>query len=161
MSFPSSFNMEQSTTNVLEGVLGFIFLLAVRCFNVHPAVMIHPLYTTYFVSAAVLGGFLKEIGLQFPEGLHAVMTSDTPPTIAWFKSLPTAYLSKNVTAWGVYVLVLEKALCRPRVYIGSGTHSILGVKNRAKNYDNDTSVPQNVRNSLKEGYKIEHKGLLC
>lgn len=41
----------------------------------------------------------------------------------YFKSLPT-YCKK---LWAVYVIVLEKRRCRPKIYIGSGTEKASGV----------------------------------
>lgn len=102
--------------------------------------------------------------LQFAAGLLQIFQSPTAPTIAYFKTLPL-YLDK---LWAVYLLVLEKAGERPRIYIGSGTSAEGGVRRRMTTYDrrSDTGEPQStiseyVETSLQEGYAITHKCLLA
>ena len=63
--------------------------------------------------------------MDWPTRYHQ---SPTAPTIAYFKGLPL-HLDK---LWAVYLLVLEKAGQRPRIYIGSGTASETGVKTRVR-----------------------------
>jgi len=60
---------------------------------------------------------VSAVSLTFADGLFETLRSANPPTIAWLKSLPTE-LEKRCA---VYLLVLEKAGSRPRVYIGSST----------------------------------------
>lgn len=63
--------------------------------------------------------------------------------------------------WGIYVLVLEKAGFRSKVYIGSGTSASGGVSARLKQYDDRLLLPQYLKSSLHEGFTITQKGLLC
>jgi hypothetical protein len=63
--------------------------------------------------------------------------------------------------WGVYAVVLEKAGCRPILYIGSGTNSSFGVGARFQHYDEGGHLPQYVSKALFDGFEITHKGLLC
>ena len=72
--------------------------------------------------------------------------------------------------WAVYLLVLEHEdpARRPRIYIGSGTETTYGIRKRMSQYDKRTqtgvtnsAIPQYVETSLREGYDITHKCLLC
>jgi hypothetical protein len=84
-----------------------------------------------------------------------MLQSATAPTLSQLKALPSDFSNR----WGVYLLVLEKIGCIPRVYIGSGI-STRGVNNRMQEYTTQNSLPSGVAASLKEGYLITHKGLL-
>jgi hypothetical protein len=59
------------------------------------------------------------------------------------------------------LLVLEKATCRPKIYVGSGTESQYGVSVRLSQYDRKNSLPRYVQQAIDDGYIIVHKGLLC
>ena len=61
----------------------------------------------------------------------------------------------------MYLLVLEKAGCRPRIYIGSGTNDAEDVRGSFYCYCAGNMLPRYVEKSVKEGYSIEHMGLLC
>jgi hypothetical protein len=102
--------------------------------------------------------------LQFAPGLMQVFQSSTAPTIAYFKTLPL-HLDKM---WAVYVLVLEKHGQRPKVYIGSGCHSVNGVRSRMLTYDRrartgkgDITIAFYVEKALLEGFCVTHRGLLA
>jgi hypothetical protein len=95
--------------------------------------------------------------LAFAPGLLDVLQANVPPSIAYFKSLPT-YCKK---LWAVYVIVFEKRRYRPKIYIGNSTHSESGVYQRLRQYDSMINVPKDVRAALDDGYKITHKALLC
>ncbi|KAJ6282620.1 hypothetical protein J3E71DRAFT_240182 [Bipolaris maydis] len=107
--------------------------------------------------------------LAFCPDLLEVLNADLPPTIEWFKNLPTGNLLIT-KCWGVYALTLEKPDHKPRIYIGSGTQGTLGVRARWSQYDAHTpqldydkdlsSMPRFVLSSLEEGYTITYKGLL-
>jgi hypothetical protein len=86
-----------------------------------------------------------------------VLRAATPPSVAYFKTLPT-YVTKCLA---VYLLVLEKPSSRPKIYIGSGTHVTRGVRARLHQYDAKTWLSQYVKQALDDGYMIMHKGLLC
>jgi len=63
--------------------------------------------------------------------------------------------------WAVYLLVLEKASCQPRIYVGSRTSVTKVVESRLADYRNGTTLPLYVQKSIEDGYSIEHTGLLC
>jgi len=74
-------------------------------------------------SKAILDEIAATASLTFAPGLFDLLISQTAPTIAELKKLPTNVLPTRLSKiWGVYLLVLEKPDCRPRVYIGSSTN---------------------------------------
>ena len=93
-----------------------------------------------------------------PAGLLQVLLSPLPPTIDWIKSLVT----QSSGLWGVYIILLEKPNCRPRIYMGSGTGmSKQGLATRFMDYTYRARMPQHVGKAVDEGYTITHKGVLC
>lgn len=57
---------------------------------------------------------------------------------------------------------MTKPGCQSRLYVGSGTNTLSGVKARLLNYKPGGSpLPKLVCQAFKNGYTIEHKGLLC
>jgi hypothetical protein len=93
----------------------------------------------------------------FAPGLLDVLQSRTSPTISYFKSLPLHL----VKLWAVYLLVLEKPVHRPKVYIGCGTESRSGVCTRIGQYNRGENLATYVQRALDDGYTISHKELLC
>ena len=89
-------------------------------------------------------------------GLFGILQAPTAPTLSLLKSLPTDYHKR----WAIYLLVLEKPSCSPRVYIASGTDKAYGVQSRMHHYTNCTTLSRYVAAALNEGYTITHKGLL-
>lgn len=100
---------------------------------------------------------------QFAEGLLDVLQSRTPPTIQYFKSLPLI----AGKFWAVYVLVLEKAGQRARVYVGSGRDFSKGYLRRMETYDKRSAggrpdgIPALVEEALQDGFAITHKATLA
>lgn len=97
--------------------------------------------------------------LELAPNLHQVLTSSHPPNIDFLQSLP-----KPVgRVWGVYVIVIKKIHCKPKIYIGSGTDAVYGVKHRLKSYENmeHRVLPRFVRQGYQDGYRLAHSGLLC
>jgi hypothetical protein len=127
------------------------------CLSDTPFNQKNTLFARFFTSQAVFEEVASTASLVFSPGLFEVLQGATPPTIQFFKSLPTDTSSR----WGVYVIVLEKPSCRSRIYIGSGTNSIGGVRSRLKQYDDGLLLPRYIEYALDEGYTIVHKGLLC
>ncbi|OQO08999.1 hypothetical protein B0A48_05890 [Cryoendolithus antarcticus] len=105
---------------------------------------------------AALEALFTASSLSFAPGILDVLQSATPPTIAWFKSLPTDVRRK----FGIYLLVLEKPGAQPRIYVSSGT-SVVGVSGRWQQYDDGKWTPAYVQKALDSGYTIVHKGPLC
>ncbi|KAK4561170.1 hypothetical protein LTR86_005125 [Recurvomyces mirabilis] len=95
--------------------------------------------------------------ISFAPRLLDVVRSSAPPTLAYFKGLPT----ECHRLWAVYLLVLKKPNSRPAIYIGSGTESDRGVKKRLATYDKKRDLPLHVDKRLHDGYEITYKGLLC
>ncbi|SMQ51088.1 unnamed protein product [Zymoseptoria tritici ST99CH_3D7] len=121
------------------------------------------LFNLYLVSEAVLDqffNFASAASLSFAPGLLEALLCVSPPTINWFKNLPT----NSVSRWAVYALVLEKPGCKTLIYIGSGTSTANGVAARWRQYDewllNWEWMPSRVGPALKNDYKITHKGTL-
>jgi hypothetical protein len=119
--------------------------------------IVNPVFYLVLASEMVLGELLCGSSLVFGVGLFAVIESTASPTIAYFKSLPTSVKKR----WAVYLLVLEKLGCRPKIYIGSGTNAVEGATTRFRQYDNLENLPRFVAIALKDGYAITHKGVLC
>ncbi|KAB2105124.1 hypothetical protein AG0111_0g6896 [Alternaria gaisen] len=96
--------------------------------------------------------------LIFCPNLYEVLTSPTPPSIDYFKSLPPA----TPTLWGVYAIVMAKSGCEDGLYIGSGTNSDYGVLVRLGHYKpGGHALPRFVKRAFEQGYHVAHRGLLC
>lgn len=100
---------------------------------------------------------------QFAAGLLLVLRSPVPPTIAWFKSIPLI----TGKLWAVYLLVLEKAGHRSKIYVGSGRDFEKGYLRRMQQYDariqggSADTIPSYVEEALIDGYQITHKATLA
>jgi hypothetical protein len=90
-------------------------------------------------------------------GLFEALSAPTPPSLAWFKRLPT----ECAKLWGVYLIVLENRQARFKLYIGSGTAQQYGVYLRFHQYDAHTHLPFYLEKAIDDGYTITYKGLLC
>lgn len=101
--------------------------------------------------------FFDQHRLSFPDELGGILESDAPPGVNELKLRHTS----NVGIWAVYLLTLEKPGQRPKIYVGSGTDALTGVRSRFTQYDQRVSLPTNVRSSLKDGYAITSKAILC
>jgi hypothetical protein len=138
-------------------VLGYMVCLLWNWLSLTPAALKNPVFAIVLATQVMLQQILSDSLLVFAPGLMDVVQAPTPPSISWYKSLPT-YVSK---CWAVYLLVLEKKGFRPNIYVGSGTDSRGGVASRFYQYDTKASLPVYVERALKDGYTITHKGLLC
>jgi hypothetical protein len=107
----------------LANIMLFMEWLVWGCINFTPPKLKNPMYLIVFASQAILEDIFAESGVDFASGLLQVFQSDSPPTTAYFKSLPTI-AALGGAWWAVYVLVLEKAGSRPKIYVGSSTHEI-------------------------------------
>lgn len=149
----ASFDATNATT-----MLQLAVLLVYTCFCMTP---IHSKAVCYLTvnSLSAVEELFSIASLTFAAGLFEALKSATPPTIAYFKTLPTPKPKKRV--WAVYLLVLEKDGRRPKIYVGSGTNSEKGVSARFWGYHDGVAIPIYVQKALDEGYTIVHKGLLC
>ncbi|KAF2429891.1 hypothetical protein EJ08DRAFT_263104 [Tothia fuscella] len=147
---------EPPPPNVLEYIT---FLLWGLLSLTSPAVK-YVAFATIFPTEETFTQLINSVALTFAPGLLECMTSLQPPTMAWFKQLPT--LSSNaVRVWGVYALVLEKPGERSRLYVGSGTDSVHGLWRRLSSYDSGQALPSLIEPALNDGWIIVHKRVLC
>jgi hypothetical protein len=145
-----------------ETLLQLVLLTTWTVLNSTPANQKQPHFTKYIPSQAVLDTLASQVSLVFPPGLLDAALASTPPTIRYFKTLPSIIKGDGTPKrWAVYLLVLEKAGCRPRIYIGSGTNAAEGVRGRFYCNRAGVMLPRYVEKSVKGGYSIEHMGLLC
>lgn len=117
---------------------------------------VHPLFRKVLFSDEFITELLSSAGLIYAPGLLETIKAATPPTIAWFKALPSDFRKR----WAVYALVLEKLGCRPKIYFGSGTNALEGVSARLSSYRNAWKLPRHVQIAIKNGYTITHTGVL-
>lgn len=140
-----------------SSILELVIVLLWTCLSSTPSRQKYPLYSKFFPTRVALESFFSSVSLVFAPGLLEVLQASTPPTIAYFKGLPTECKS----IWAIYLLVLEKQGYRPKIYIGSGTAAKHGVSSRLGQYTRGQVLPIRVEKALNDGYAIEHKGILC
>lgn len=116
-------------------------------------------FDQYFPNYEELEKVAVSTDLTFCKDLLEVASSMTPPTVAYFKGLP--YTDYDAKVLAVYMLVFEKENERPRLYVGSGTHTKFGAVHRLKDYDTGRNLPRYVAAALKEGFSMVHKTFLC
>ncbi|KAJ2977938.1 hypothetical protein NQ176_g4090 [Zarea fungicola] len=121
-----------------------------------PESYICPVYRTVFPERPIFDEACVTTPLETAPSLGEVFSSDTPPTIDFFRSLPLAPKKK---VWAIYAHVYTKADHKPRLYIGSGT-SALGVHVRLGEYYRGHCLPINVGRAVKDGFTRAHTGLL-
>ena len=63
--------------------------------------------------------------------------------------------------WAIYILVLEKSDCRPKLSVGSGTDRFSGVAKRWASYDKGMALPSGLKEFLPQGWKVTHRGLIA
>jgi len=135
----------------------YVIWLVWLCLSGTSSKVKHPIYGVVFPALDVLDQFAAGLFLTFATGLLDMLQSDCPPSIDYFKGLP----SDGKGFWGVYALVLEKPGCPPLLYIGSGTSYTGGVHRRFTQYQRHEELPKYVIRALSEGYTISHVGLLA
>jgi hypothetical protein len=138
-------------------VLDYIVWLIWSCLTLTPTKLKNPAFAMALSTLDVLEQLLSDSLLIFAPVLLDVVQASTPPSMSYFKNLPTDVRK----CWAVYLLVLEKPGCRPKIYVGSGTNRVGGAAKRFQDYDNQTTLPIYIRRALKDSYTIVHKGLLC
>ncbi|KAM3086920.1 hypothetical protein ACMFMG_012166 [Clarireedia jacksonii] len=144
--------MSQQVSDIQEYVLWLLWTFL----SLIPALSKNNVHDAILTSQDVAEKLMKDSLLDFAPGLFDALQAKSPPTIAFFKGLP----SKCKRLWGVYVLVLEKEGCRYKIYVGSGTASS-GVTKRWHQYDKLEFLPRHIKDALDDGFAITHKGLLC
>jgi hypothetical protein len=114
----------------------------------------NPVHDMLFPTQDIIGTLLSTI--VFANDLMDALQSKQPPTLAFFKTLPTD--TKGL--WGVYLIVLEKIGQRPKIYIGC-SFNIAGMNTRFSSYNNGHAIPHWVQQALYDKYTITYKGVLC
>lgn len=133
-----------------ETLLQLVLLITWTVLNRTPANQKKPHFTKYIPSQAALDTLASQVSLIFAPGLLDAVQASTPPTIRYFKTLPTIIKGDGTPKrWAVYLLVLEKAGCR--IYISSGTNSAEGVRGRFYCYCAGNMLPRYVEKSVQEG----------
>jgi Zinc-finger of C2H2 type len=143
--------------SVAINIVDYAVQLIWTCLCLANAAQKNPMFAIVLPSQDVVKQLLLDSYLAFAPGLLDVLQAKTPPPLSYFKSLPTNVKKR----WGVYVVVLEKAGCRPRIYVGSGTDSNNGIAQRFNDYNAERNLPRFVKQALHDGYTIVHQGLLC
>jgi hypothetical protein len=141
----------------IDDTVEFVLWLVWTFLTLTPAGLKNPVCSMILTSQDVVAKLMASSLLVFAPGLLDVLQAETPPPLAWFKSLPTEAKKR----WGVYVIVFEKKNCRPKIYIGSGTSTVGGVSKRLQNYVSMTPVSRLVKRTVDDGYTVKHRGLLC
>lgn len=138
-------------------ILEFVLWLSWTLLCLTPKSIKNPVFALLFATKDDMEAVLLAAGFQFAYGLWDAIQSEVPPALSFFKGLPTEFTKR----WGIYVLVLEKAGFRPRVYIGAGTEKRSGVATRIGQYRRGENFSGYVQKSVNEGFSIVHVGLLC
>lgn len=114
----------------------------------------NPVHDLLFPTQNAMEKLLPKV--TFATGLMEALQSKVPPTIDFFKSLPTDVRR----LWGVYLVLLEKVDCRPKIYIGSSLN-VAGMNTRFNCYNTGHAIPKWVQHAFDNGFTITHKGVLC
>jgi hypothetical protein len=101
-------------------LLKLVLTLTWTCITTYANEYKHCIFFKVLSTQDIVRDLLYATSLTFASGLFEVLGALTPPSISYFTSLPTDPKKKQ-KLWAVYLLVLEKPNCRPRVYLGSGT----------------------------------------
>lgn len=127
----------------------------------------NPLFGQVFTSKEVVFDSCEAASFSFCPGLLETWQSPNPPPAGFFQQLS----SLDLSCWAIYALVLQKQGDEPKIYIGSATNANTGAKPRLWKYDQisrgsltalrDTSIPNLVREAVKDGYHIANQGLLA
>lgn len=144
---------------IMADILVFMLSLAWTVLSTTSARSKNSIFEVVFPDEAALNQVASTIGLVFAPGLLQVLQSTVLPTIEYFKTLPSC--DRLDRFWAVYLLVLEKPGHKPKIYVGCGTNSQLGIWGRMLCYINEYTLPCYVKKALDDSYHISHKGLLC
>jgi hypothetical protein len=148
----------------MSDIFEYVAWLVWTILTLTPAKLKNPVQAIILTSQDVVAKLMSDSELEFALGLWDVVQASAPPSINFFKSLPSFFKRSRgiyVKRWAVYAVVLEKKLCRAKLYIGVSTHSDGGVRQRFLQYENLENIPKFVRAALRDGYEITHKGLIC
>jgi hypothetical protein len=107
----------------ITGIVVYSAMLSWTCLSLTPAHLKNGVFALISPTHQELEVCMLGWLFTFAPGLLEVLNSQTPPTIAYFKSLPL----QTVRLWARYVLVPENAGSRPKIYIGCDTESRSGI----------------------------------
>lgn len=125
-----------------------------------PRWYINPDIKVVFLDRAAWDSVVDSSPLSFAPGVDQVLSSTEPPSINFFRTLPTP--SKTRKQWGIYALVLERPGCTPILYIGSGRNAEGRIQARHTSYINLTGpFAYLVQKALDGGFTITSCGMLC
>jgi hypothetical protein len=85
---PTKTASEASGNEVLD-VFEYMLWLIWMCLSLTPAILKNPVYAMVLSTQDVLEQLMSDSLLVFVPGLLEVLKATTPPTIAFFKTLPT------------------------------------------------------------------------
>jgi hypothetical protein len=152
----------------LDDALSKIDDLTYDLININaPAWYINPTFKTVFGERSSYDGIAACSPLTLAPELPDVLSSATPPSLDFFRSLPPAPSGKY---WGIYACLMEKLDSKldqkldekPLLYIGSGTSTSRGVRGRMQSYHaGNPDLPRFVAAAVKKGYHFSRIGLLC
>ena len=143
---------------VTTDIVSLVAWLCWALLTLTPNCLKNPVYAMKLTSLRFIDELLRSSGFTFAPGLLQMLQSKTPPSLADLKTLPL-HLGD---VWGVYLHVLEKPGCRPRICIGSATAKVNGWLARFRQYTvYFDPLPRYYKLYLSKGYKRTHSGLLC
>jgi hypothetical protein len=122
----------------------------------------NPLFDQIFPTFDDLLQIGTETKFKVANGLVNAMTADSPPDPDYWKTTPQK-LPGDGDVWAVYNVHMEKEGKCPREYVGSGTEANEGFDRRRTTYKpplNIDTLPRYVAESIREGYRITHVGVL-
>ena len=148
-----------SSIFITADMLVFVLSLAWNILSTIQGNLKNDIFDVVFPDEASLTQTASSLSLVLATTLFEVLLSEDPPTIEFFKTLPTCSPLDRV--WAVYLLVLEKNGHESKIYIGCGTEAKQGVSSRLRYHTVGCSVPRYVEKALNSDYHVSHKGLLC
>ena len=122
-------------------VLDYIVWLVSSCLTLTPTKLKNPAFAMALSTLDVLERLLSDSLLIFALVLLNVVQASTPPSMSYFRNLPTDVRK----CWAVYLLVLKKPGCRPKFYVRSGTNGVCGAAKTVpglRQPDNSTYIHQ-------------------
>ncbi|THX58559.1 ATP synthase subunit alpha [Aureobasidium pullulans] len=120
----------------------------------------NPLFGVIFHSRSAFDRVTRLAPLTLSPGLPSQLFALKPPGRSFFKNL----LYPQGRFWAIYAHTMKKPGVKGyRVYFGSGTDTLDGVRSRTKKYKPFVTrgLPRMVRTAFRQGYRITHTGLLC
>lgn len=143
-----------------DDVLVYVLWLIWSLLTLTPSALKNPVFAMVLSSQEYIEQLLVDSLVCFAPGLLDAVQSSSPPPLSFFKSLPCLL---DLRVWAIYLIVLEKARCWFRIYVGSATDKTYGAERRFKAYDelNRPVLPRYVLQAIDDGYTITYKGLIC